>query len=80
MYNPPHSVTTTLLERGMPIEQIQKFLGHLKPYHVETEDRSMFFAGHPKETGIADQLFQWPFLKSEAVPILTRQQSLRQIQ
>ena len=23
-----HSVATTLLERGMPIEQIQKFLGH----------------------------------------------------
>src|SRR2546428_5311778 len=26
----PHSVATTLLERGMPIEQIQKFLGHSK--------------------------------------------------
>src|SRR5262249_34930384 len=25
-----HSVVTTLLERGMPIEQIQKFLGHTK--------------------------------------------------
>jgi integrase/recombinase XerD len=25
-----HSVPTTLLERGMPIEQIQKFLGHAK--------------------------------------------------
>src|SRR6266851_3549953 len=25
-----HSVVTTLLERGMPIEQIQKFLGHSK--------------------------------------------------
>jgi integrase/recombinase XerD len=25
-----HSVATTLLERGMPIEQIQKFLGHWK--------------------------------------------------
>jgi integrase/recombinase XerD len=25
-----HSVTTTPLERGMPIEQIQKFLGHAK--------------------------------------------------
>jgi integrase/recombinase XerD len=25
-----HSVATTLLERGMPIEQIQKFLGHVK--------------------------------------------------
>jgi integrase/recombinase XerD len=25
-----HSVATTLLERGMPIEQIQKFLGHTK--------------------------------------------------
>jgi integrase/recombinase XerD len=25
-----HSVATTLLERGMPIEQIQKFLGHAK--------------------------------------------------
>jgi integrase/recombinase XerD len=25
-----HSVTTTLLERGMPLEQIQKFLGHAK--------------------------------------------------
>jgi integrase/recombinase XerD len=25
-----HSVATTLLERGMPIEQIQKFLGHSK--------------------------------------------------
>jgi integrase/recombinase XerD len=23
-----HSVATTLLERGMPMEQIQKFLGH----------------------------------------------------
>jgi integrase/recombinase XerD len=23
-----HSVATTLLERGMPIEQMQKFLGH----------------------------------------------------
>ena len=27
---PRHSVATTLLERGMPIEQIQKFLGHSK--------------------------------------------------
>lgn len=26
-----HSVATTLLERGMPIDQIQKFLGHSKP-------------------------------------------------
>ena len=25
-----HSVATTLLERGMPIKQIQKFLGHSK--------------------------------------------------
>ena len=25
-----HSVATTLLERGMPIEQMQKFLGHSK--------------------------------------------------
>jgi integrase/recombinase XerD len=25
-----HSVATALLERGMPIEQIQKFLGHSK--------------------------------------------------
>jgi integrase/recombinase XerD len=25
-----HSVATTLLERGMPIEQLQKFLGHAK--------------------------------------------------
>lgn len=25
-----HSIATTLLERGMPIEQIQKFLGHSK--------------------------------------------------
>jgi integrase/recombinase XerD len=25
-----HPVATTLLERGMPIEQIQKFLGHSK--------------------------------------------------
>ena len=25
-----HSVATTLLERGMPIEQMQKFLGHAK--------------------------------------------------
>jgi integrase/recombinase XerD len=25
-----HSVATTLLEREMPIEQIQKFLGHSK--------------------------------------------------
>jgi integrase/recombinase XerD len=25
-----HSVATTLLERGMPIEQIQQFLGHSK--------------------------------------------------
>jgi integrase/recombinase XerD len=25
-----HSVATTLLERGMPIEQIQKFLGHTR--------------------------------------------------
>jgi integrase/recombinase XerD len=25
-----HSVATTLLERGMPIDQIQKFLGHTK--------------------------------------------------
>jgi integrase/recombinase XerD len=25
-----HSVATTLLERGMPIEQIQKSLGHAK--------------------------------------------------
>lgn len=25
-----HSVATTLLERGMPIDQIQKFLGHSK--------------------------------------------------
>jgi hypothetical protein len=25
-----HSVATTLLERGMPIEQVQKFLGHSK--------------------------------------------------
>src|SRR3989454_4587648 len=24
-----HSVATTLLERGMPLEQIQKFLGHV---------------------------------------------------
>src|SRR5215207_5142953 len=27
---PWHSVATTLLERGMPIDQIQKFLGHAK--------------------------------------------------
>jgi len=26
-----HSVATTLLERGMPLEQIQQFLGHTKP-------------------------------------------------
>ena len=25
-----HSVATTLLENGMPLEQIQKFLGHAK--------------------------------------------------
>jgi integrase/recombinase XerD len=25
-----HAVATTLLERGMPIEQMQKFLGHSK--------------------------------------------------
>jgi integrase/recombinase XerD len=25
-----HSVATTLLEHGMPLEQIQKFLGHTK--------------------------------------------------
>ena len=25
-----YSVATTLLERGMPLEQIQKFLGHAK--------------------------------------------------
>ena len=25
-----HSIATTLLERGMPMEQIQKFLGHAK--------------------------------------------------
>jgi integrase/recombinase XerD len=25
-----HSVATTLLERGMPIEQMPKFLGHSK--------------------------------------------------
>jgi integrase/recombinase XerD len=25
-----HSAATNLLERGMPIEQIQKFLGHSK--------------------------------------------------
>jgi integrase/recombinase XerD len=25
-----HSVATTLVERGMPLEQIQKFLGHAK--------------------------------------------------
>ena len=25
-----HSVATTLLERGMPLEQIQQFLGHAK--------------------------------------------------
>lgn len=25
-----HSVATTLLERGMPVEQIQKLLGHAK--------------------------------------------------
>ena len=25
-----HSVATTLLERGMPLEQIQQFLGHTK--------------------------------------------------
>jgi integrase/recombinase XerD len=25
-----HTVATTLLERGMPIEQIQKFLGHAR--------------------------------------------------
>jgi site-specific recombinase XerD len=25
-----HSVATTLLERGMPLEQIQKFLGHAR--------------------------------------------------
>jgi len=25
-----HSVVTTLLEHGMPLEQIQKFLGHAK--------------------------------------------------
>jgi len=25
-----HSVATTLLERGMPIKQMQKFLGHSK--------------------------------------------------
>jgi integrase/recombinase XerD len=25
-----HSVATTLLERGLPLEQIQKFLGHAK--------------------------------------------------
>jgi len=34
-----HSVATTLLERGMPIEQIQKFLGHTRletmQVHVE---------------------------------------------
>ena len=27
---PRHSVATTLLEPGMPLEQIQKFLGHVK--------------------------------------------------
>src|SRR5712692_10009175 len=34
-----HSVATTLLERGMPIEQIQKFLGHakLETTHVYAE-------------------------------------------
>ena len=25
-----HSVATTLLERGMPLEQIQQFLGHAR--------------------------------------------------
>ena len=25
-----HSVATTLLEKGMPLEQIQQFLGHAK--------------------------------------------------
>jgi integrase/recombinase XerD len=25
-----HSIATTLLEHGMPLEQIQKFLGHAK--------------------------------------------------
>jgi len=28
-----HSVATTLLERGMPLEQIQQFLGHTKLGH-----------------------------------------------
>jgi integrase/recombinase XerD len=38
-----HSVATTLLERGMPIDQIQKFLGHSK---LET---TQLYAESPSE-------------------------------
>jgi integrase/recombinase XerD len=36
-----HSVATTLLERGMPIDQIQKFLGHSKLKTTQVYAESM---------------------------------------
>ena len=46
-----HSVATTLLERGMPIEQIQKFLGHSK---LET---TQLYA--ESSTQMMRESFQW---------------------
>jgi integrase/recombinase XerD len=49
-----HSVATTLLERGMPIEQIQKFLGHAKLETTRTYAESsteMIKASYQKALG-----------------------------
>jgi site-specific recombinase XerD len=49
-----HSVATTLLERGMPIEQIQKFLGHsmLETTQIYAESSAeMIKASYPKAFG-----------------------------
>ena len=49
-----HSVATTLLERGMPIDQIQKFLGHAKlettQIHAESSTE-MIKASYQKALG-----------------------------
>ena len=49
-----HSVTTTLLERDMPIEQIQKFLGHskLETTQIYAESSAeMIKEGHQRAMG-----------------------------